>query len=357
MYYKQLNGFRCLFVFLVLIEHLLPHWVYQHLETGSLGVNLFFVLSGFLIGESLLLEKVKTTSIRKSLYNFFAKRTLRIFPLYYLVILLYGLFFTTGNILGWNLLYATNFLLSIHPEMMRPEFAHLWSLCVEEQFYLFFPFLVFFLPFRFIKPFLIIAILSAVCLRFTITAIGIWNYENIAYTLLPACFDCLLGGVALAYLKCFNYDALSNFFKKKYWTKSIIILLLISLLLLKIQSSEVLKITFFRFNSALLGILLIGYSVMVGFSGTLKRLLENKVVSYLGKISYGIYLFHPFIKQIYYHLLPVEKLLTVVRYIPKLEFNIYLVHFVLITFFTIIISTISYELYERQFLKLKRFFK
>ena len=70
-YYSQLNGFRFICILLVLFEHWLPYVVYKYTRSGVIGVNLFFVLSGFLLGEILILQKRKETSIGDKIKNFY----------------------------------------------------------------------------------------------------------------------------------------------------------------------------------------------------------------------------------------------------------------------------------------------
>src|SRR5690349_19770511 len=87
MFYPQLNGWRFVFIFMVLIHHWGPQKFFEQYRFGWLGVDLFFVLSGFLIGEILLIEKGKTQNRMRSIGNFVMRRSLRIFPLYYITIL------------------------------------------------------------------------------------------------------------------------------------------------------------------------------------------------------------------------------------------------------------------------------
>jgi peptidoglycan/LPS O-acetylase OafA/YrhL len=353
MFYAQLNGFRFIFIFLVLLEHWLPRWVYNHLESGSLGVNLFFVMSGFLIGEILLLQRDKQVKRSRSIYTFYSRRALRIFPLYYMVLLLYAVFFTTGGILKWNATYTTNILECLNADLLTREFAHLWSLCVEEQFYMLFPFLIFFLPNKIFLRLLVAMILISFVFRFSVTELKFGNYTAYSYRLLPACFDCLLGGVSLAYLKCYHLEKLNRFFSKKTLVFSLIGLSLVLVPVLKLSNNDLMMNTLFRLNSGFLGILLIGYSVITGFKGLTQLFLENKFISYLGKISYGIYLFHPFIHKIYFDHFPVDRLIP---YADATRVPIYLINFMFLTGLTIVLSTLSYEFYEKRFLLLKRYF-
>ena len=106
--YTQLDGFRFIFILLVLLEHWLPYAVYKYTKCGTIGVNLFFVLSGFLLGEILLEQKAKSVPKKIAIKNFFIRRSLRIFPLYFTVIILYSVFFSSGKIFLWNATYTTN---------------------------------------------------------------------------------------------------------------------------------------------------------------------------------------------------------------------------------------------------------
>ncbi|MCB0699800.1 MAG: acyltransferase, partial [Chitinophagaceae bacterium] len=271
MFYKQLNGFRFIFVLMVMIQHWMPQWVYHYTHLGGIGVNLFFVLSGFLIGEILMREKEKTNSIAKSVKNFFMRRALRIFPVYYLTIAIYGVFFTTGGILIWNLTYTNNILECINVSRIPIEYSHLWSLCVEEQFYIFFPFLIFFTPRSKLKAVLIFAIVMSVLLRFGVTVAEYGDYNVIASRFTLMCVDCLFAGAFLAYLKTYRNETLVKIFNKKGLILPAIIVVAILHLVVRIYGTDLIYNTFFRFLSAMLGWLIIGYSVMVGFKGVLGR--------------------------------------------------------------------------------------
>ena len=146
-YVKSLDGLRFLAVSLVLLDH----WSNYKLgfPASNLGVSLFFVLSGYLITGILLKSKDKDQANNfghaKSLKLFYIRRTLRIFPLYYFILAV--LYLTNepavrANIF-WLATYMTNNYIAYTQQWMG-SFDHLWSLAVEEQFYLFFPFVIFF---------------------------------------------------------------------------------------------------------------------------------------------------------------------------------------------------------------------
>lgn len=115
----------------------------QTMRAGYLGVDLFFVLSGFLITRILLDERERTGTV--SLRVFYIRRALRIFPIYYLCVAVYALTFPfDGSALASLLTYTFNYYHPFHPTPNAME--HAWSLAVEEQFYLVWPALVMLVP-------------------------------------------------------------------------------------------------------------------------------------------------------------------------------------------------------------------
>ncbi|MCA8951561.1 MAG: acyltransferase [Planctomycetes bacterium] len=149
-YLPALDGLRAIAVLLVLWSHVLPQmpgyppWLVQLralLGPGELGVEIFFVLSGFLITRILLAEKAAARPVRW----FLLRRMLRIFPIYYLLLLVI-LFVQPGPTLLWCALYLSNFWFLVQTE--ANWLPHTWSLCIEEHFYLLWPFAVAMLPLR-----------------------------------------------------------------------------------------------------------------------------------------------------------------------------------------------------------------
>ena len=143
-YYRPLDGLRGFAILMMLLDHIganhytrMWHW---HIDT-HLGVHLFFVLSGFLITTLLIKEKLKTGSI--SLKRFYIRRVLRIVPLayFFLVVVIVLNHYYRFGIPSFD--FAASFLfLKNMPIPNVPLTAHFWSLAVEEQFYLTFPFLL-----------------------------------------------------------------------------------------------------------------------------------------------------------------------------------------------------------------------
>lgn len=172
-------------------------------RNNGAGVDLFFVLSGFLITGILYESRDQPRYFR----NFYARRTLRIFPLYYatlfavsgaklLVPNLFALQAVTGRAQFANLTYTSNFLIAAKGWSAEPTYlGHFWSLAVEEQFYILWPFVVIRLGATHLRTLCVAGIGAAFILR--VALLWLFGFEA-AYTLLPARMDALLVGGAIA---------------------------------------------------------------------------------------------------------------------------------------------------------------
>jgi peptidoglycan/LPS O-acetylase OafA/YrhL len=353
-FYPQLNGFRCIFVFMVLLHHWGSQDFFQRYRIGWVGVDLFFVLSGFLIGEILLKEKQMGIDKMVAIRNFVVRRILRIFPLYYAVVILYSVFVTSGGIFWWNVTYTNNILQAFHLERVKKDFWHLWSLCVEEQFYIFFPFFLFFSRKRVFEVLLIAGIVLSFFGRVTTAA---FTEMTDPHALMPFCLDSLFLGVLLAHLKTSYPHILNRLFKSQFTVLVAVTLLVAAMAWVCFKNNLVSVYGFLRLFGSIAGFLLIGFSVIRGFKGPLKYFLENRFVSLIGKISYGVYLLHPFIGKFYYQYADknlIRKYLVGLR-LPLIS-NLYLIDFFFLFTITIIISYLSFQLFEKKFLKLKLLF-
>jgi len=143
----SLDGLRAVSILLVVSNHLMfsataPQfigWVSGAIDAGALGVRVFFVLSGFLITGILARELQRTGTL--SLRQFYLRRALRIFPASYVFLIVVAALAAVGvmNAARTELLSAATYTLNFWPGRPAWEVAHLWSLAVEEQFYLLWP--------------------------------------------------------------------------------------------------------------------------------------------------------------------------------------------------------------------------
>ena len=302
-YMPQLDSLRTFAVFFVLLEH----WLHQASWTkvfplGMTGVTLFFVLSGFLITQILL--KSRTTAENKnenkfhSLKQFYIRRTLRIFPIYYLVIfVLY--FFNIENIRDkflWFLFYASN-IYFYEINNWSGSLSHLWTLAVEEQFYIIWPFIILFIPKKhLLKSILAITILGPVfrTVLYILSDRTEWTSMFI-HILTPSCMDCFGLGALIAY---WSISEEKSLFRKPAIKYAFLFANIAVILVLYLFIENAISVFLFRFCVSAICMLII-LKASKGFKGVTGRILENPALRFLGKISYGLYLYHNFIPMIY----------------------------------------------------------
>ncbi|WP_221393298.1 acyltransferase [Dyadobacter sp. NIV53] len=353
----QLDGIRFIAVALVLFDHLLVG--VNIIPFGPLGVTIFFVLSGFLISRILLKSKDKTSDepggFKKYLRKFLIRRTIRIFPVYYLTIaILYVLNVPpVRDKLAWLALYGTNIYIAINQHWMG-SVDHFWSLAVEEQVYLFFPFLIFFVARKNLITWLAIMGVISVALRFYFFYSG--KEWFVSYVTMPACLDSFALGGLMAWLQLYKKEVFQKLFSKS-WP---VLLGLLSWMLLHYWSKtsgelyNVANVVLDRLVSSVFCFFLIGRAVM-GFGGLFGMFLENPVSVYLGKISYGLYLYHNFVYNHFHsgstH--PTVRLLhKIYQYIPELQGSLAF-EASLVVLLTILVSSVSWFFFEKPINALK----
>src|SRR5689334_23327640 len=192
-YMPQLDGLRAFAVASVLVFH----WFKPSIALGEWGVTVFFVLSGYLITRNIVALKAAGLPVATAARVFFVRRTLRLFPAYYLTLLLGALLFEdVRREWVWYVAYASNFLLELrqHPIAMTPT----WSLAVEEQFYIVWFLLVMIVPARRLPWLMALLIVIAPLLRFA--SLGGSHPMVGTWTLWARC-DALLLGAFLARLE------------------------------------------------------------------------------------------------------------------------------------------------------------
>lgn len=346
-----LDGVRGLAILLVLLFHccqpILGPLAFLG-ELGWIGVDLFFVLSGFLI-TGILLDK---RGDRHYLRNFFARRFLRIFPLYILALILVLVATTLPSISSlstnlrpelWDLqiifwTYTQNIYFTFFGWLPGGVLNHFWSLAIEEQFYIFWPFIILIFTGRRFAWVIMLTILSSVLLR------HVYCETPFAYVFTLARLDGLALGALVAYLIRYEIEKL----RKWAYPASIIgFALLLGVLVAtpSLSFNEPIIIRYGYLVSALCFALLI---VLLYDKGGLGRWLRvgigNKILRVLGKYSYGLYIYHWIIYRVFY-----DGLLA--------HFGS---HTSAIAIFFVILSLVtwaSFHLYEVRFLKFKTRFE
>ena len=295
-------------------------------------MTIFFSLSGFLITTLLLQEKKANGKI--NFKKFYTRRILRIWPLYFLVVLLgffEFLFHPQPNEKLSYFLYYIFFIGNYAFMAMKTIWSinPLWSVGVEEQFYAMWPFLI---NSKKVIRNLLLFILVFLLVKLFAKNTGKFFYYFLANTGL----DCMAIGGVLAYLRFTDSWLLKFLFNK---IVQIIAWLVLALsLVVKFHIISFLDMEIYSFIAGIV-ILNVSYNRESIFY------LENKVLNYLGKISFGIYAYHMLVISIWANLFPPNL-------IKGISYWAYLVPFILLSF-SILIGHLSYFYFEKRFLILK----
>jgi peptidoglycan/LPS O-acetylase OafA/YrhL len=295
-YMPQLDALRALAVGLVFVSH----WADKTGMTGLLGVRLFFVLSGFLISSILLRIRDRIdaggASWRRQLQFFYARRFLRLFPALSLLIVVLVIldWHSIRQTWGWHVTYLSNVYFGLRNDLEGP-ISPLWSLSVEEQFYLLWPFVILLAP----KRTHFIATLSLIGIA-AIWQIGMWKtgiHTQWAYVLPPKWLDGLGIGALFALL---DYNGRrAQIARLKMLGKNIGLPLLVALVVSRVLGRfETVTATLFDLAVSLTFVWIVAGAAQQ-FGGLVGRFLEWRPLLYLGQISYGLYLFHAFVPDLF----------------------------------------------------------
>lgn len=336
--FDSLRGISIIFVLLTHLGlfHLLPENNFTRERiwmciSGNTGVLIFFTLSGFLITK-ILLHEINDFQ-RINFKHFYIRRFLRLLPplmvFYILIVVLMHLNMIQSTSYGFifSILYLYNY---VPNKFYTGELGHTWSLAVEEQYYLIWPFIVNFFNKR--KGFIFIIVILILCI------ISLYIYPELTFTksyksgrwFIPAVAPIMIGSF-FAWLIDENESKYSDYFKqnKTYiWAGFILFLFPLYSPLLKLAS---------LIQSSGISIILIWLLFHQESKFTL--ILNNKFLSFIGTISYGLYIY----QGLFLRTGPTGKL-----WIQQLPQNI------ILTFLT---ATISYYLLEKPILKIKNKYK
>ncbi|PRY15740.1 peptidoglycan/LPS O-acetylase OafA/YrhL [Pontibacter ummariensis] len=342
-YKPQLDGLRTLAVAMVIMSHWAPNMSIFG-RGAHIGVQLFFVLSGYLITAILIDARAKAESIGSgmgmTIKSFYARRFLRIFPLYYLVLLLM-LAIGAPNILEhlpWHAIFFTN--IKIAENGWIGEASHLWSLAVEEQFYLIWPLVILLTPRRFLLITVISFVLASPLFK---VLYGIYEGEMMVKVLPISSFHSLGTGALLTFIDRSNFRNMQRTIAMASITG------LITLLALFFSASS--NLWFGIVDDFALTLCLVGlvYAASKGFKGTIGNVLASPLMLYLGKISYGLYLLHnfvPFINTTWLNIIGAPPMETLGPY----------VFFALNSLVLLLLSSLSWHFFESKFNVYKKHF-
>jgi len=345
-FFESLDGVRFFSIVAVIWHHSMPEGVGEFFTRGFLGVDMFFVLSGYLIVTLLLREKDKQTI---SLKGFYIRRALRIFPLYFgvLFVIATGLFVFSGDkpevnsyisLLPVYIFFLANFSLAHIPTM-----SIYWSLATEEQFYILWPVLE-----KFLKKSTILFILAIVIFINQLINFGffdnfiasLYGVEKVSLSILDTTFTPICLGVLLAHL-LHAKNTFAYFWKILKYKFSSLALFLLLILTIYYSPSDL-----SGFPRLLIQLVMLAWlaSLVVRDDHWIAPFMTWSPIKRLGQISYGMYIFH---------------LLTlhVARIILE-KFNLYtfIWPFLACLLLTVIVSELSFRLYESPILSLRKKF-
>jgi len=337
-YRPEIDGLRAVSVVAVVTFHA----DFSFLRGGFIGVDVFFLISGYLI-TSIILEKIKRSEF--SIIEFYEARTKRILPVFITILILTALTYLTlvkpsnqeVEILAQSLFSSIFFYSNIHYPLNSGYFAnqndllnyiHTWSLSIEEQFYLLYPLIiVFFLKKKTqnIKVFIFFIFVSSLCLsHWGSSHFGKWNF----YLLPSRLWELAMGAAIAIFIKDKRNLQYSTF--KNLISLSAFIILISSFIYFDEQTPSPSFFTLIpTFSTALV--------IIFGVKGTLiNTVLSSKIFVSIGLLSYSIYLWHQPLLSISRHLC----------YHPQIPpFKIILITLIL----SLLLSFLSYKFIERPF--------
>jgi len=309
-------------------------------QPGALGVNLFFVLSGFLITGILLDSRARPDYYRR----FYTRRALRILPAYYSLLILLGVLHqASAAFLGLSFVYLSN-VTSLFGVSM--DYHPLWSLAVEEHYYIVWPSVV-----RKLRPRFLALFSLALCILIPVARAVSFHYGHLLggewYTWFAA--DGLAEGSLLAIV------LRSSVSRKQAGAGATLLLMIATILMiagapfgmLSHQTMLGASLQLTLVNTFFAGVLLL--FLILGISSR-KWLVNSAILAFFGYISYGLYLIHPMIFRIY------DKITA--RFWPWLQpsvghFGLIVLRFAVVSATAIGLAYLSREYYEEWFLRRK----
>jgi peptidoglycan/LPS O-acetylase OafA/YrhL len=354
-YIKSLDGMRALAIMMVVVHHssfLIQDGFFHDLSRfmGS-GVDLFFIISGFLITNILINTKNNPRFFR----NFYGRRFLRIIPLYYAILIFASFIIPLIHIESFKKFSDISltpywFFLSNYAIAAKGNFQHglvdlSWSLSLEEQFYVFWSLCVYFFAEKHLRKIAILVLILCPILRYfaytsgqSLVAIHIMTHTRI---------DTILMGSMLALFMRDNMVTTKNLL----FTLALCFLIFFGLYALPFGVKLALGYSFLGgIYMSLVGLAIFASQNQNLNLSFLRKILENNLLVHIGLYSYGIYLLHN----------PIQKVLQIV-YRPVLNLvplNIAFHQFIFVLIVLAIssaLAALSYHFYELKWLRLKKY--
>jgi len=290
-YFHQLDALRGIACIMVLFHHLVPG-ASKHIALGPLGVRLFFVMTGFLLAGNLLRESARGGTPSGILGNFYAKRAVRILPVY---LLGFAAALAAGTeaakaVWPWIATFTINLHMGATGEWPG-NLSHYWFLATSEQMVFALALILLWLPGRYLAPALALLFAGALAHRWIGTE---WGLEPMMVWYSPlSSMDSIAAGALLAIFSAKKPEAVSLFFHRRAATAAAWICLAAAAFI-RMRLSQTPLVHFAETLEALFFVWLIARAAM-GFTGIPGKILASPVLVYTGMVSYALYIFHPLI--------------------------------------------------------------
>lgn len=352
--FHSFDALRFFSFFIVFLSHL-PYDLFNNLRflavDGTIGVYFFFTLSGFLITYILLFEKTATTEF--SFKNFFARRILRIWPLYYVILLfafcssfIIALLHLPSSDIGYcpnwlmSSLFLENYMVIFHNGYANVSpLPVLWSLCVEEHFYIIWGVLLYFISSKKVPVFMLFFILIAFVSRIVFYA------HDLLFKDILTNIDFFMFGAIPAYLIITHKEKTVAFVNKVPVLAKV---LLIAVTVVYVFASSHIDFTYSKLaNPLIFGLLFSAILFVFIPQENQLKIGDSSVFSRLGLYTYSLYLIHVIVIHLIIQLF--NKF--------QIDFSANSIYFILSALgLTILASYLSYIIIEKPFLRLKRYF-
>lgn len=367
---RELDGVRGISIIVVVAFHLLKradyftnnetlHFLTSLSSIGWVGVDIFFVLSGFLITSILL----KTKGEKNYFKNFYVRRSLRIFPLYFVFIAVIISLLPTldpdfapqiSRALPFLLLYQQNWLILISKVPLTTYLAVTWSLAIEEQFYLIWPAVVYFTK----KETLIKISIGVIAASILARALGLVFWEDMSqvstffyYNTFTRFEQLIFGGLlAVAFTQPVWVQRLKSISVPAFWIAfAAFLTLCFTAYPHMVPLDENTWLVFGGYTlAAIFSAALVTILMTYPETSMFRRLFQLKPLIFFGKYSYSIYLLH----------VPIILILLDVLWRTQLRgWPMYLVYIALTYVITVIGALLTWNLLEKHMLNLKKYFE
>ena len=345
-YRPEIDGIRAIAVLAVIFYHAQIEILENDLFAGGfLGVDIFFVISGYLISSIILIEIQNNNSFSFSF--FYERRIRRLVPVLIFIIFAFiplaWLYLLPSNFIDFakSILYSLSFIVNFYfffssaqygaEDSYLIPFFHLWSLSIEEQFYILFP-IISLLTYKFLKKYFFIIIVIGFFLSLCLSITCSHYYPSLNFFILPTRAWELLCGVILAFLKI-NYKKENSILILKKITPFIgFILISFSILLYDKQIK----------NIALYSLIpVVGTCIIIFYANKddfFTKILSSKFFTSIGLISYSLYLWH----------YPIFSFARIIKY-NQIDNSIYLIEKFFLILLIFVLSIFTYFFIEKPF--------